>query len=207
MIDPNHSLVPFGTREFRLPPRQADPRRRCEFWLARTYIVGFTAQRAAIPLSQPISAGRQSLQCWPVAKASVSLTLARCFSNPPGLLRLEPYSKGLQVRIWWGAGINATAVWAARLGMNLQSSTLKFDETGEPYHVKQANQIRAFRAASNKAGHTRTPRVSVSRSIFALVDNRDRAYFGRVERRISSATLMDADGRSLAGPVRPNRMC
>jgi hypothetical protein len=31
--------------------------------------------------------------------------------------------------------------------MNLQSSTLKFDETGEPFHVQQAAQIRAFRAA------------------------------------------------------------
>jgi alkanesulfonate monooxygenase SsuD/methylene tetrahydromethanopterin reductase-like flavin-dependent oxidoreductase (luciferase family) len=100
------------------------------------------------------------------------------FSNPPGLLRLEPYSEGLRDRIWWGAGSNATAAWAAKLGMNLQSSTLKFDETGEPFHVQQANQIRAFRAAWKEAGHARTPRVSVSRSIFALVDDRDRAYFG-----------------------------
>jgi alkanesulfonate monooxygenase SsuD/methylene tetrahydromethanopterin reductase-like flavin-dependent oxidoreductase (luciferase family) len=101
------------------------------------------------------------------------------FSNPPGLLRLEPHSDGLRDRIWWGAGSNATAAWAAKLGMNLQSSTLKFDETGEPFHVQQANQIRAFRAAWKEAGHTRTPRVSVSRSIFALVDDRDRSYFGR----------------------------
>ena len=101
------------------------------------------------------------------------------FANPPGLLRLEPHSEGLRDRIWWGAGSNATAVWAAKLGMNLQSSTLKFDETGEPFHVQQANQIRAFRAAWKEAGHTRTPRVSVSRSIFALIDDRDYAYFGR----------------------------
>jgi alkanesulfonate monooxygenase SsuD/methylene tetrahydromethanopterin reductase-like flavin-dependent oxidoreductase (luciferase family) len=101
------------------------------------------------------------------------------FSNPPGLLRLEPYSEGLRDRIWWGAASNATAAWAAKLGMNLQSSTLKFDETGEPFHVQQAAQIRTFRAAWKEAGHTRTPRVSVSRSIFALIDDRDRAYFGR----------------------------
>src|ERR1700722_9533272 len=100
------------------------------------------------------------------------------FSNPPGLLPLEPYSEGLRERIWWGAGSNTTAVWAAKLGMNLQSSTLKYDESGEPFHVQQAAQIRAFRAAWKEAGHTRTPRVSVSRSIFALVDDRDRAYFG-----------------------------
>jgi alkanesulfonate monooxygenase SsuD/methylene tetrahydromethanopterin reductase-like flavin-dependent oxidoreductase (luciferase family) len=101
------------------------------------------------------------------------------FPNPPGLLRLEPYSEGLRDRIWWGAASNATAAWAAKLGMNLQSSTLKFDETGEPFHVQQAAQIRVFRAAWKEAGHTRTPRVSVSRSIFALIDDRDRAYFGR----------------------------
>ncbi len=100
------------------------------------------------------------------------------FPNPPGLLRLEPHSEGLRDRIWWGASSNATAVWAAKLGMNLQSSTLKNDETGEPFHVQQAAQIRAYRDAWKEAGHTRTPRVSVSRSIFALVDDRDRAYFG-----------------------------
>src|SRR5579862_48114 len=54
------------------------------------------------------------------------------FPNPPGLLRLEPFSTGLRERIWWGSGSNATARWAAKLGMNLQSSTLKDDESGEP---------------------------------------------------------------------------
>src|ERR1700684_4609633 len=101
------------------------------------------------------------------------------FPNPPGLLRLEPYSDGLRDRIWWGSASNATAAWAAKLGMNLQTSTLRFDESGEPLHIQQAAQIRAFRAAWKEAGHTRTPRVSVSRSIFALLDDRDRAYFGR----------------------------
>jgi len=100
------------------------------------------------------------------------------FPNPPGLLRLEPWSKGLRERIWWGAGSNATAVWAAKRAMNLQSSTLKDDETGEPFHIQQAKQIRAFRDAWKEAEHRREPRVSVSRSIFALVDERDRAYFG-----------------------------
>src|SRR6202050_3934405 len=101
------------------------------------------------------------------------------FPNPPGLLRLEPFSAGLRDRIWWGSASNATAVWAAKLGMNMQTSTLKFDETGEPLGIQQAAQIRAFRAAWKEAGHKRTPRASVSRSIFALLDDRDRAYFGR----------------------------
>src|ERR1700761_7662197 len=101
------------------------------------------------------------------------------FPTPPGLLRLEPHAPGLRERIWWGAGSNKTAVWAAKLGLNLQSSTLKNDEGGLPFHVQQANQIRAFREAWKEAGHKREPRVSVSRSIFALVDDRDRAYFGQ----------------------------
>src|ERR1700726_832418 len=98
------------------------------------------------------------------------------FPNPPGLLRLEPYSEGLRERIWWGAATNATAIWAAKLGMNLQSSTLKFDEGGQPFHIQQAAQIRAYREAWKEAGHTRTPRISVSRSIFPLIDDRDHAY-------------------------------
>ena len=49
------------------------------------------------------------------------------FPNPPGMLRLEPHSEGLLERIWWGAASDATAVWAAKMGMHLQSSTLKFD--------------------------------------------------------------------------------
>ncbi len=101
------------------------------------------------------------------------------FPNPPGLLRIEPHSDGLRDRIWWGSASNATAIWAAKQGMNLQSSTLKEDETGEPFHVQQARQIRSFREAWKQAGHAREPRVSVSRSIFALVNDQDRAFFGR----------------------------
>ncbi|KRA05629.1 alkane 1-monooxygenase [Rhizobium sp. Root564] len=121
------------------------------------------------------------------------------FPNPPGLLRLEPHSEGLRERLWWGAGSNATAQWAAKLGMNLQSSTLKDDETGEPFHVQQAAQIRAYREAWKKAGHERTPRVSVSRSIFALVDDRDRAYFGRGSKESDSIGYLDANTRAIFG--------
>ena len=101
------------------------------------------------------------------------------FANPPGLLRIEPHSEGLRDRIWWGAATNATAEWAAKLGMNLQSSTLKFDESGKPFHIQQAEQIAAYHAAWKAAGHSRTPRTSVSRSIFPLITDMDRAYFGR----------------------------
>lgn len=83
------------------------------------------------------------------------------FPNPPGLLPLEPVATGLRDRIWWGSGSDATAIWAAQTGMNLQSSTLKVDESGKPFHVQQAEQIRLFKEAWKDAGHQRTPRVSV----------------------------------------------
>src|ERR1700686_4538406 len=121
------------------------------------------------------------------------------FPNPPGLLRLEPYSEGLRDRIWWGSASNATAAWAAKRGMNLQTSTLKFDETGEPLHIQQAAQIRAFRAAWKESGHTRTPRVSVSRSIFALLDDRDRGYFGRGSEEEDKIGFLDENTRAIFG--------
>jgi len=120
------------------------------------------------------------------------------FPNPPGLLRLEPHSDGLRERIWWGAGSNATAVWAAENGMNLQSSTLKFDESGKPFHIQQAEQIRLYKEAWKKAGHQRAPRVSVSRSIFALVTDQDRQYFSQAK-GADSFGYIDANQRAVFG--------
>ncbi|MGA9872524.1 MAG: LLM class flavin-dependent oxidoreductase [Rhodococcus sp. (in: high G+C Gram-positive bacteria)] len=101
------------------------------------------------------------------------------FPNPPGLLRLEPHSPGLRERIWWGAGTRATAEWTAEHGMNLMSSTLLSEDTGIPFHQLQAEQIERFRKTWADARHSFEPRVSVSRSIFPIVDDLDRAYFGR----------------------------
>jgi len=121
------------------------------------------------------------------------------FPNPPGLLRLEPHAPGLRDRIWWGAASNATAVWAAENGMHLQSSTLKFDENGKPFHIQQAEQIRLYREAWKKAGHTREARVSVSRSIFAIVNDMDRAYFGREGKQSDSVGYIEPDKRAIFG--------
>jgi alkanesulfonate monooxygenase SsuD/methylene tetrahydromethanopterin reductase-like flavin-dependent oxidoreductase (luciferase family) len=101
------------------------------------------------------------------------------FPNPPGLLRVEPYSPGLRDRIWWGAGTRATAEWTAQQGLNLMSSTLLTEDTGVPFHQLQAEQIQRYRDAWQAAGHEREPRVSVSRSVFPIVSDLDRAYFGR----------------------------
>ncbi|NIG54776.1 LLM class flavin-dependent oxidoreductase [Chitinophaga sp. Cy-1792] len=121
------------------------------------------------------------------------------FPNPPGLLRLEPYSEGLRERIWWGAASNATAVWAAENGMYLQSSTLKIDESGKPFHIQQAEQIRLYKDAWKKAGHTRAPRVSVSRSVFPLMNDKDRQYFGRDAKSQDQIGMIEPDKRAIFG--------
>ena len=121
------------------------------------------------------------------------------FPNPPGLLRLEPHAEGLRDRIWWGAASNATALWAAEQGMNLQSSTLKYDESGKPFHIQQAEQIRLFKDAWKKAGHQREPRVSVSRSIFALVNDQDRYYFGQDEKGKDQIGFIENNRRAIFG--------
>jgi alkanesulfonate monooxygenase SsuD/methylene tetrahydromethanopterin reductase-like flavin-dependent oxidoreductase (luciferase family) len=121
------------------------------------------------------------------------------FANPPGLLRVEPHSEGLRDRIWWGSSSNATSRLAATLAMNLQSSTLKDDESGEALHVQQRKQIEVYPEAWKAAGHERQPRVSVSRSIFPLVDDRDRAYFGRDGRDQDRIGFIDANTRAIFG--------
>jgi alkanesulfonate monooxygenase SsuD/methylene tetrahydromethanopterin reductase-like flavin-dependent oxidoreductase (luciferase family) len=121
------------------------------------------------------------------------------FPNPPGLLRLEPHSPGLRDRIWWGSASDATAVWAGKVGMNLQSSTLKFDESGKPFHIQQAEQIRLFRQAWKEAGHIREPRVSVSRSIFAIVNDQDRYYFGQDTSSRDKVGMIEKDKQAIFG--------
>jgi alkanesulfonate monooxygenase SsuD/methylene tetrahydromethanopterin reductase-like flavin-dependent oxidoreductase (luciferase family) len=113
------------------------------------------------------------------------------FPNPPGLLRLEPHSPTLRERIWWGAGTRATAEWTAEQGMNLMSSTLLTEDTGVPFHELQAEQIERFRKTWADAGHGWTPRVSVSRSIFPIVSDLDRAYFGREGRGSDQVGMID----------------
>ncbi|GAA3237344.1 LLM class flavin-dependent oxidoreductase [Pseudonocardia petroleophila] len=125
------------------------------------------------------------------------------FPNPPGLLRIEPQSPGLRDRIWWGAGTRATAEWTARQGMNLMSSTLLSEDTGVPFHQLQAEQIRRFRDAWADAGHDRAPRVSVSRSIFPIVDDLDKQLFWRERHSTDQVGFLDGGnarfGRTYAG--------
>ncbi|NJE63451.1 LLM class flavin-dependent oxidoreductase [Enterococcus durans] len=102
------------------------------------------------------------------------------FPQGPGKLRIEPYSDGLRERIWWGSGSTETAVWAAKQGMNLQSSTLVNFESKEPFHIQQAKQLRAFKEAWKEAGHDFEPRTLVTRSIQPITTDLDRQLFGEL---------------------------
>ena len=125
------------------------------------------------------------------------------FPNPPGLLRIEPHAPGLRDRIWWGAGTRGTAEWAAEQGMNLMSSTLLTEDTGVPFHQLQAEQIQRFRDAWTAAGHIREPRVSVSRSIFPIVNDLDKQLFWRERHSTDQVGFLDGGnarfGKTYAG--------
>src|SRR5690606_25805929 len=101
------------------------------------------------------------------------------FGGGSGMQRIEPHSPGLRSRIWWGSGSRETAEWAGRQGLNLMSSTLVTEADGRPFDILQAEQIDQFRAAWRESGHTGTPRVSVSRSVFPITTAEDELYFGR----------------------------
>jgi alkanesulfonate monooxygenase SsuD/methylene tetrahydromethanopterin reductase-like flavin-dependent oxidoreductase (luciferase family) len=93
-------------------------------------------------------------------------------------LAIQPQSPGLSERIWWGSGTRRTAAWVGQQGMNLMSSTLLLEDTSAPFDELQAEQIAVFRDAWKAAGHARTPRVSVSRSVIPITSDLDRRLFG-----------------------------
>ena len=101
--------------------------------------------------------------------------------GPGARLSIEPQSPGLDTRIWWGAGSRSTAEWAADQGVNLMSSTLVTEATGQTLAELQSEQIALYRSRwAEKWGTSgRAPRVSVSRSIFPIVSAQDAQIFGR----------------------------
>ena len=98
--------------------------------------------------------------------------------GPGTRLRVEPHSEGLIERIWWGAGSRDSAETVGRQGLNLMSSTLLTEATGATFGELQAEQIDRYREAFAEAGHTRRPRVSVSRSVFPVLTEQDALMFG-----------------------------
>jgi alkanesulfonate monooxygenase SsuD/methylene tetrahydromethanopterin reductase-like flavin-dependent oxidoreductase (luciferase family) len=74
------------------------------------------------------------------------------------------------------------------------SSTLLTEDTGVPFHELQAEQIQLFRDAWATAGHGRTPRVSVSRSVLPIADAEDSRYFAGSALRDSRDQVGIIDG-------------
>jgi alkanesulfonate monooxygenase SsuD/methylene tetrahydromethanopterin reductase-like flavin-dependent oxidoreductase (luciferase family) len=123
---------------------------------------------------------RAKLELFRAAIAGAGVVPADAGGRPgPGTLPIQPQSPGLPERIWWGSGTRATARWTGEQGLNLQSSTLLLEDTSVPFDELQAEQIAIFRDAWEAAGHARTPRVSVSRSVLPITSDLDRRLFGR----------------------------
>ena len=118
----------------------------------------------------------QAIQGHPMTRAAAQPYMSDAAPHAP--LRIEPQSEDLLRHIWWGAGSRETAARTGAQGLNLMSSTLLTEATGAAFGDLQAEQIDVFREAFREAGHTHTPRVSVSRSVFPIVTEQDRMMFG-----------------------------
>jgi alkanesulfonate monooxygenase SsuD/methylene tetrahydromethanopterin reductase-like flavin-dependent oxidoreductase (luciferase family) len=122
---------------------------------------------------------REKTALFRTAISGAGVVLADVGGQPgTALLPVQPQSPGLGDRIWWGSGSRETAPWVAEQGMNLMSSTLLLEDTKVPFDELQAEQIGLFHDAWAKAGHTREPRVSVSRSVMPITSDLDRRLFG-----------------------------
>lgn len=107
------------------------------------------------------------------------------------MMPIEPRSASLRDHIWWGSATRETAEWTGQQGLNLMSSTLLTEDGGMPFDLLQAEQIMRFRKAYQEAGHKGTPRVSVSRSIFPIMNAQDAAYFGNAAERHDAVGMID----------------
>ena len=92
--------------------------------------------------------------------------------------------------------------------MNLQSSTLKGDESGKPFHVQQAEQIQVYRTAWREAGHDARA-AGLGQPVDLRAGQRaDRAYFGAGPRQRRPGGFIDSrHAPSSAAPTRPSRTC
>lgn len=112
---------------------------------------------------------------------ATAATLERQYPHmfqPGTALPVFPAAPELRKHIFYGSGTHASAEQTAKDGLNLMSSTLVSETTAQTLGEIQVEQINRYRAAWKEAGHDWTPRVSVSRSIFPIVDGADMQMFG-----------------------------
>jgi alkanesulfonate monooxygenase SsuD/methylene tetrahydromethanopterin reductase-like flavin-dependent oxidoreductase (luciferase family) len=136
-------------------------------------------------------------------RGDVLAVLQEPFSTLPAgeELTLTPPAPELAGRLWYGAGSLASAERAARQGFDLQVSTLNTEETGDPFEMRQAEQIRAYKKVLAEQEPGRIPRVNVSRIILPWLRDED----GEELRDWLKfyADRMDALGRPVSGtPMR-----
>jgi len=129
-----------------------------------------------------------------ISGEGIALPGANAHAAHGELLPISPQSPGLSERIWYGAGNTDSARRVGVLGLNLMSSTLVLEATGEPLGIVQWRQIEAFRASWREAGHAGAPRVSVSRSIMPIIDDQTRMYFGPLLERDKMGANKDQVG-------------
>ncbi|SFS09551.1 Flavin-dependent oxidoreductase, luciferase family (includes alkanesulfonate monooxygenase SsuD and methylene tetrahydromethanopterin reductase) [Agrococcus baldri] len=138
---------------------------------------------------------RRALRGEPQARSARAMQLGQRPDLP-----VEPRSPGLADRLWWGAGNHASGLWAAEHGYHLLSSTLLLQDDGRPFHVQQAEQVRAYRDAYAAAGHALEPRTAVTRSAFPIVNDDDRRYFGLADEQRDGVGHLDG-GAARSGPT------
>ncbi|GAB3283710.1 LLM class flavin-dependent oxidoreductase [Kineosporia babensis] len=62
--------------------------------------------------------------------------------------RLQPYSRGLENRIWYGGGSGRSIRWAGENGLNLLTGNIVFAEAGDDFGASQVRLVNEFRERS-----------------------------------------------------------
>lgn len=95
-------------------------------------------------------------------------------------VRAHPHSPTLDRRLWYGAGSLASALRAAKSGLNLVLSTLNTEADGPTLGDTQAEIITRYREAFEVAHPGVRPQVAVARSILPITDSAERASYGEL---------------------------
>ena len=93
-------------------------------------------------------------------------------------LPVEPRSATLRDHIWWGSGIPRHGRGDRPQGPQPDELNARHRGDGPAVPRAAARADRFVPRGLQGAGHTGAPRVSVSRSVFPLINDQDRAYFG-----------------------------
>ena len=115
--------------------------------------------------------------------------------------RLQPIAKGLGARLWYGAGGQASALWAGQNGWNLLSGNVISAEESEDFLTNQAQLVALWRAALAAKGHS--ARLGLGRVILPF-DSADRttreSYRAFAEARLARTKQPNGPRRTLFLP-------